>query len=178
MRKRPWLTAMLVWLCFGVFAAAQTTPATVEAAYAPYAPLIGAWESNGGAIRQRFSWGPNHGYILYSTTIRDAAGEHVHFEGILVYDAQTQNLDFLIALEPGSLGLERGSMHVEPDGAIVREVEFVGPGGAQGRFRQTFRLAGPDDGETSLMRSDGQGGWRPNFPGSDHLAMHRIANPS
>lgn len=151
-------------------------PATVDEAYAPYARLIGVWESNGGQITQRFSWGPSHGYILYSTTTRGSDGaDHVHFEGIMVYNAQTQTLDFLIALEPGTLGQERGVVHAEPDGAIVREVELIGPNGVSSRFRQTFRLNSADAGETSLMRDNGQGGWTPNFPGSDHLAMRRVS---
>jgi hypothetical protein len=160
-------------LCAPAPGRAQST--TVEQAYAPYAPLIGAWESNGGAIVQRFSWGPGHGYILYSTTIRGADGaDHLHFEGILVYNAATRNLDFLIALEPGTLGQERGSVRAEPDGAIVRDVELIDPNGASSRFRQTFRLTSADAGETSLMQDDGHGGWTPNFPGSDRLAMRRV----
>lgn len=167
--------AALVSLLLCAPTPARAQSAAVEEAYAPYTPLIGAWESNGGAIVQRFSWGPGHGYILYSTTTRGPDGvDHVHFEGIMVYNAQSRVLDFLIALEPGTLGLERGTVHAEPDGAIVRDVELIGPNGAASRFRQTFRLSSADAGETSLMRDDGQGGWTPNFPGSDHLAMRRV----
>jgi hypothetical protein len=166
-------TAVLILL--SAVPQAQAQPTTVDEAYAPYARLIGAWESNGGQIVQRFSWGPGHGYILYSTTTSGADGaDHIHFEGILVYNAQTQNLDFLIALEPGTLGQERGVVRVEPDGAIVRDVELIRPNAASNRFRQTFRLTSADVGETSLMRDDGQGGWTPNFPGSDRLAMRRV----
>ena len=154
---------------------AHAQPTTVDEAYAPYTRLIGTWESNNGAIVQRFSWGPGRAYILYSTTTRGADGvERVHFEGIMVYNAQSQHLDFLIALEPGSLSQERGSVHAEPGGDIVSDVELIGPNGARGRFRQTFRLTSADAGETSLMRDDGNGGWAPNFPGSDHLAMRRV----
>ena len=167
------VTSVLVVLC--VIQQAQAQPRTVDEAYAPYARLIGVWETNGGQIVQRFSWGPGRGYILYSTTTRGADGaDHVHFEGILVYNAQTQNLDFLIALEPGTLGQERGVVRAEPDGAIVRDVELIGSNGASSRFRQTFRLTSADAGETSLMRDNGQGGWTPNFPGSDRLAMRRV----
>ena len=167
------VTAVLVVLC--AIPQAQAQPATVDEAYAPYARLIGVWETNGGQIAQRFSWGPGRSYILYSTTTRGADGaDHVHFEGIMLYNAQRRRLDFLIALEPGSLSQERGTVYAEPDGTIVREVELIGPNGASSHFRQTFRLSSADAGETSLMRDNGQGGWTPNFPGSDHLAMRRV----
>ena len=167
------VTAVLTVLC--AVPQAQAQPTTIDEAYAPYARLIGVWETNGGQIVQRFSWGPGRSYILYSTTTRGADGaDHLHFEGILVYNREARNLDFLIAVEPGSLGLERGSVHAESDGTIVRDVELIGPDGMRGRFRQTFRMSSADAGETSLMRNDGQGGWTPNFPGSDHLAMRRV----
>lgn len=166
--------AVLVEMLLAPVAQAQTAPATVEEAYAPYAPLIGAWESNNGAIVQRFSWGPGRGYILFSTTIRGAdGGEHLHFEGMMLYNAQSQMLDFLVALEPGSLSQERGTVRAEADGTIVRDVELVAPNGASSRFRQTFRLSA-DSGETSMMRDDSQGGWTPTFPGSERLAMRRV----
>lgn len=172
---RTTLIAMLAFTMPLGGAFAQTAPTSASEAYAPYARLIGSWESNDGAIVQRFSWGPSQSYILYSTTTRGADGaDHLHFEGVMLYNAQSQNLDFLIALEPGSLGLERGSVHAEPDGAIIRDVEAIGPDGASSRFRQTFRLTSADAGETSLMRDDGHGGWTPNFPGSDHLTMRRV----
>jgi hypothetical protein len=167
------VTAVLVVLC--AIPQAQAQPTTVDEAYAPYARLIGLWETNGGQIVQRFSWGPGRSYILYSTTTRGADGaDHVHFEGIMRYNAQSRRLDFLIALEPGSLGQERGTVYAEPDGTIVREVELIGSNGVSSHFRQTFRLSSADAGETSLMRDNGQGGWTPNFPGSDHLAMRRV----
>ncbi|MEZ5996928.1 MAG: hypothetical protein R3C25_14375 [Hyphomonadaceae bacterium] len=174
--RAAWISIFILASCAAAPAAkAQPAPARVEEAYAPYAGLIGTWQSNGGEIVQRFNWGPGRSYILYSTTTRGGDGaEHLHFEGILLYNAATQALDFLIALEPGSLGLERGSIHAEADGSLVRDVEFVGPGGATGRFRQTYRLPSTGDGETSLMRDDGHGGWTPTFPGSEHLAMHRV----
>ncbi len=176
MQKAHAVTSTVAWLVLIATAQAQPAPRNVEEAYAPYAGLIGVWSSNGGAITQRFSWGPARSHIEYSTTTRDANGaDHVHFEGMMLYNAHTHNLDFLIALEPGSLSSERGTAHVEPDGAIVRDVELVDSNGAHGRFRQTFRLESAAAGETSLMTDDGHGGWRPNFPGSDHLAMRRVS---
>jgi hypothetical protein len=167
--------AALACLLASGLARAQTATSTVDEAYAPYARLIGVWETDGDAITQRFSWGPSHSYILYSTVTRDASGaDHLHFEGILLYNAQTQNLDFLIALEPGSLNTERGTMHAEADGTIVRDVELIAPNGG-GHFRQAFRLQSANAGETSLVQDDGHGGWRPRFPGSDHLAMRRVS---
>lgn len=169
-----WLTAV-VWLQASVAVQAQVPAQTVDEAYAPYAGLIGVWETDGGAITQHFSWGAGRSYIQYSTATRDASGaEHIHFEGMLLFNPQSQGLDFLIALEPGSLEMERGSLHVEADGVIVRDVELVGPNGVHGRFRQTFRLHSADAGETSLLQDDGHGGWRARFPGSDHLEMRRV----
>lgn len=173
------LIVVLAWLYASTAVQAQTPATTVDEAYAPYTPLIGVWESDGGATTQRFSWGPSRSYIAYSTTLHDASGaDHLHFEGILIYNAQTQNLDFLIALEPGSLGQEHGTVHAEADGAIVRDIEFVGPNGAHDRFRQTYRLRSPDAGETSLMQDDGNGGWQPRFPGSDRIVMRRVSSES
>jgi hypothetical protein len=167
------ITAVSMVLC--TVPQTQAQPATVDEAYAPYARLIGVWETNGGQIVQHFSWGPSRSYILYSTTTREPdAADEVHFEGILLYNPHSQNLDVLIALQPGSLMQERGTAHAEPDGSIIRDVELLGPNGASQRFRQTFRLTSANAGETSLMRDNGQGGWTPNFPGSDHLAMRRV----
>jgi len=175
MRKIQIGLIVMTWLCASAAVHANPPARTVDEAYAPYASLIGDWETDGGATLQRFSWGPSHSYITYSTTVRGAnAADHLHFEGILVYNPQSRNLDFLVALEPGSLGLERGTVHAEANGAIVRDIEFFGLNGARERFRQTYRLQGADRGETSLMQDDGHGGWRPRFPGSDHLAIRRV----
>lgn len=64
--------------CFGALACAsaeaqQAPPASAtrpaENPFAPYAFLIGAWDTGEG-IMQRFSWGPERAYMLYSTTTR------------------------------------------------------------------------------------------------------------
>jgi|CXWL01.1.fsa_nt_gi hypothetical protein len=168
--------ACLSLLACASAAAQQAPPAVTRAAENPYAPyefLIGAWDTADG-IRQSFNWGPQHAYITYSTTTRGPdGGDHLHFEGILVYNAAHRNLDFLIALEPGSFGQEQGTLHVEPDGSVVREVLLTGPNGATSRFRQTFRRTGDAAAVTSLMRQGADGTWAPNFPGADNLAMTR-----
>ncbi len=169
-------------LCLGLLAIApahaQQASAAARAAENPFAPyefLIGEWDTGDGIV-QRFRWGPEHAYILYSTAIGNGdGGEHLHFEGILVYNAAHRNLDFLIALEPGSLAQEQGTLHVEPDGSVVREVVLTGANGATGRFRQTFRRTGDGAAVTSLLRQDANGAWAPNFPGSENLAMSRRA---
>jgi hypothetical protein len=150
---------------------AQTDP------YAPYTALIGEWDTGvGGNIVQRFSWGPEHAYVLYSTSTIDTGGaEHLHFEGIFLYNAAHRNMDFLVAVEPGSLGQEQGTLHVESDGSIAREVTLTNATGQVSHFRQTFRFRDGAVAETGLMRQSADGGWAPNFPGSDHLPMRRRA---
>lgn len=47
---------------------AQQAPAAARAADNPFAPyefLIGEWDTGDGVV-QRFRWGPEHAYILYS----------------------------------------------------------------------------------------------------------------
>ena len=147
--------------------------------YAPFAFLIGEWQTTGSGVGplvavQRFRWGTGNSYIWYSTTNLDANGrEHVHFEGMFLYNASTGNMDFLVVLEPGSLNQEQGTLHVEPDGAIVREIDLIGADGGIRHFRQTFRRTGDDTAVTTLMRQRADGTWEPNFPGSDNLLMTR-----
>jgi hypothetical protein len=81
-------------------------------------------------------------------------------------------MDFLAILEPGTLAQERGSLHLEEDGTIIRDVTATDAQGEQGQFRQTFRQTGPDSAVTSLMRETPTG-WTPNFPGSNELLMLR-----
>ncbi|GAM96700.1 hypothetical protein U91I_00320 [alpha proteobacterium U9-1i] len=160
--------------CAAVLAGASAQAQTANP-YAPYEFLIGDWDTGDG-IRQSFSWGPEQAYIRYSTTTRGRDGaDHLHFEGIMVYNAANRNLDFLVALEPGSLAQEQGTLHVEADGSVVRDVTLTGANGARSHFRQTFRSTGPASAVTSLMRQNASGAWGPNFPGSDNLAMTRRA---
>jgi hypothetical protein len=155
---------------------AQAT-AQVESPYAPYAFLIGEWRSD--QIIQRFSWGPSNSYITYSTSILGDGGvEHLHFEGILVFNAASRRLDYLFVVEPGSSGQEQGEVYIGEDGAVVRDVTLTNGSGQTNHFRQTFRASGPDAAITSLMRQDVDGSWSPNFPGSDRLTMTRVHRSS
>ena len=153
-------------------------PTIIANPYTAYEFLIGDWYSRptGGpdiAIHQNFRWGTRQSFIYYTTsTSMNGAPEAVHFEGMLVWNGQTHELDYVVALEPGSGGQERGTLHVEPDGAVVREVTMTAANGRVAHFRQTFRRTGPDTAMTSLMRQTATG-WEPNFPGSDNIAMTR-----
>jgi hypothetical protein len=154
---------------------AQAGDATIRAANAPYEWLIGDWlsDSAGNRLRQSLSWGPQRAYIKYSTYMQSLGKEeHLHFEGIAVWNGKSKVFDYVFAVEPGSGLQEKGTIRVEADGSIVREVEFTDPDGKVGHFRQTFRKTGQDSAVTSLMRETATG-WEPNFPGSDKMLMTR-----
>jgi len=162
---------------------AAMAPARTDNPYAAYAFLIGEWDTSApagsaeGAIRQSLRWGPSNSYIWYGVYNRlgGAAQEQLHQEGIMVFNAQRNNLDFLFVHEPGSYGEEQGSVHAEPDGSIVRETNAVAGDGAVTHFRQTWRRTGDNTAVTSLMRQRQDGSWEPNFPGADNLVMTRRA---
>ena len=153
-------------------------PVTIANPYGAYAFLIGDWDSRptGGpdiAIHQNFRWGTRQGFIYYTTSTRlNGSPEAIHFEGMLVWNGATHNLDYVIASEPGSGAQEQGYMHAEADGSVVREVTMTRANGEVAHFRQTFRSTGPDSATTSLMRQTATG-WEPNFPGSENIAMTR-----
>ena len=153
-------------------------PSIIANPYTAYEFLIGDWYSRpaGGpdiAIHQNFRWGTRQSSIFYTTsTSMNGSPEAVHFEGMLVWNGATHNLDYVVALEPGSGGQEKGTMHVEADGSVIRDVTMTGADGRVAHFRQTFRRTGPDTAMTSLMRQTATG-WEPNFPGSDNIAMTR-----
>jgi hypothetical protein len=155
---------------------AQVAPAqaasTAADAYAPYEWLIGDWSSEGG-IREVISYGPNKSYVRYSvyTPGQDGA-EHLHFEGIALWNGKTKVLDYLFAVEPGSGVQENGTIRAEADGSIVREVEFIDAKGTTGTFRQTFRRAGANSAITTLLRKT-HTGWEPTFPGSERIELKR-----
>lgn len=178
---------MLRWLLFALaMDAAAITPAAALQAQAsklassasPYEPvawLIGDWiaDEGGNRIRQTFRWGPKESYLMYSTyTAMNGRPEALHFEGIVVWNAKSSNYDYIFAIEPGSGAQEKGTISVQPDGLVVREVELTAPDGRSARFRQTFKQTGENDAATSLMRETAAG-WQPNFPGSDRIEMKR-----
>jgi hypothetical protein len=176
-----------------VFAAYGAAGAQAAAAgpYAPYAFLIGAWnvtaEGGGPPVAgAQFRWGPNRSYIWYAGSIVAGGEKRPHFEGMLMWNGVSKKLDMLLAMDlEHGLAQEHGTMSVEADGTVVREISaafsegvraigqpVAGPGGATARFRQTFKLVAPDRVLTTVMRESGPG-WVPTFPGSDHLVMTR-----
>ncbi len=157
-----------------------SSPAGFAQTAGPYAalePLIGEWDVGAAGAAptfvQGFSWGPKQSYVWVSVNLLEAGGEkHLHFEGLVLWNGASRKFDYLFVVEPGSLGQERGEIHVEADGLIVRDVALTAANGKTSRFRQTFRLLDAGRIETSLMRET-DGGWAPTFPGSDRLTMVR-----
>lgn len=186
MRGVSTLAACALTILASGAASAQTAPAAprFEAPavsanpYRAYEFLIGDWYTRpngaqGPSIHQRFEWGPNRSYIRYATLMAEPGKpEAVHFEGMLVWRGATETLDFLIVVEPGSGDQEQGTVHVEADGSIIRDVLLTRADGQTSRFRQTFRSTGRDTAVTTLMRQTTTG-WVPTFPGSDNLQMSR-----
>ena len=185
MSKRMIIACTIAGLALSpAFAQHPTTPAQADVAkqsYQPFEWLIGDWDSPGGAnetIHQRLRFGPDRAYITNSTYIGRVGGaEQLHFEGIMVWNGRTEMLDYVFAVAPGSGIQEKGTIRVEVDGLVVREVELTDAKGAVTNFRQTFRSTGKDSAVTSLMRQ-GANGWQPNFPGSDRIEMRRRAASS
>jgi len=159
--------------------------------YAPYAFLVGEWnlvaESGGPALgRATLRWGPERSYIWYASSFLENGKAVPHFEGLLVWNGVRKNLDMLIAMDlRGGRVQERGSVSVESDGSVLRDITATysegvqplglppaGPEGTTAHFRQTFRAAGPNRVLTAALREEA-GRWVPTFPGSDHLAMER-----
>jgi hypothetical protein len=137
--------------------------------YAPYEFLIGDWYSKLGAenmrIHQRFEWGPGHSYINYATILEmPGKPEHLHFQGMMVWNGKAKALDFLFAVEPGSGVEEKGTVAVQPDGSVVREVELTDGEGKGERFRQSFRKGEGGAVVTTLSQLTDKG-WRLNPPG-------------
>lgn len=147
--------------------------------YAALAPLIGEWNVGppgaATAFVQRFSWGPDRAYIRFSVALIVADGEeHLHLDGMVIWNAATRRFDYLLAVEPGSLNQEQGEFYQDDHGDIIRDVTLTGADGSVASFRQTFRaMADGRFGVTLMRRTDGD--WTPTFPGSDQLVMVRRA---
>ncbi|MEO7654615.1 MAG: hypothetical protein ABIS23_02890 [Sphingomicrobium sp.] len=157
--------------------AQQTPPAASVAAdvYAPFDWLVGDWtaQAGPGVLREHLTYGPNRSYIRFSVFASSVNGpEHLHFEGIAMWNGKTRMLDYLFVVEPGSGAQENGTIRADADGTIVREVELITPSGKVGTFRQTFRSAGPDRMVTTVMRKTDKG-WEPTFPGGERIEMTR-----
>src|SRR6266403_454712 len=152
----------------------QDHAADVEAGpknpYAPYEFLIGEWDvtshDGGPALAvQRVHWRSNRSYMWYTGSLIIDGKEVPHFEGVIMWNGVHKNLDMLLSMDLRSgLVQEHGTLSVEPDGTVVRNVTGVfsegalplglpvaGPSGLSARFRQTFKAAGPDKIFTSVM---------------------------
>lgn len=157
---------------------AQTSN-TAPDRYAPYAFLIGDWDTNVAlsrpfAIVQSYHWGAQHAFIEASASVRQPGqADDLHFSGILTWNQARQNLDFLFMHEPGTGGQEAGVVRVEADGTIVREITETTGQGAIRHGRQTFRRMSDGRVITSMTHQNADGSWAPNFPGSDNLVMVR-----
>jgi len=174
MIKHILMTAALTALLSMPAAAQQQSPPVASAGnpYAPYDWLIGDWYAEGG-LRELITYGPNRSYIRFSAFIATKdEPQHLHFEGIAVWNAKTKMLDYLFAVEPGSGVQENGTYRAEADGSIIREVELIDASGNTGTFRQTFRRTGPDSAITTVMRKTATG-WEPTFPGGEKIELQR-----
>ncbi len=168
---------------------AQEVP--VPKVYAPYAFLIGEWnvsvEGRAPAAVSRFRWGPMKTYIHYSGALLVNGKEAPNWEGILVWNGVRRKLDMLLVLDlsTGDLAQEQGSVSLESDGSVVRDITVyyaegnaippdwtraAGPDGATARFRHNFKQVAPGRVRSSVMRQTLEG-WEPSFPGSDNLVM-------
>lgn len=168
--------AILALGACAVSSAQAGQPGTADP-YAPFAALIGEWVvSPAGAppaFVEKFSWGPEHAYVWTRVALlQGQADEHLHFEGMIAWNAATKRFDYLFVVEPGSLTQERGEFHVEDDGTLVRDVLLTDANGKTADFRQTFRELPGGRFVTTLMRKRAEG-WEPTFPGSDNLTMVR-----
>lgn len=140
--------------------------------------LIGDWDTGPAdappAFVQRLSWGTDRAYVIFRTMLLTDAGERLHFEGPILWNAATGRFDYLFAVEPasGTLAQEKGEIYLSAEDVVIRDVTLTGADGSTARFRQTFRVADEDRIETSLMRET-NGAWSPTFPGSERLIMTR-----
>jgi hypothetical protein len=133
-------------------------------------------------------WGPMKTYIRYSGALLVAGTESPSWEGMLVWNGVTQRVDMLIALVSGGAGQlaqEQGTISVNADGSVVREImvfyaegtpvppdwtNAAGPEGAIARFRHTFKEIAPGRVRAAVLRQT-ETGWQPSFPGADKLIM-------
>jgi len=155
------------------------TSTTQQDRYAPYAFLIGDWDTNVAlarpfAIVQSYHWGPGRTFIEASAAVRTLGQpDDLHFSGIMTWNQARQSLDFLFMHEPGTGGQEAGIVHAEPDGTVVRDITETTGQGAVRHGRQTFRRMSDGRVITSMTHQNPDGSWAPNFPGADNLVMVR-----
>jgi len=170
---------MRIWSMLVVaFIVVLVVPAHAKGPYDPYQFLIGEWlvgkdEAAPAQMIMRFRWGTNRAYISHSASLLKADGEEPHFEGVFMYNSLSKKLDMLLMLDVSerAAAQESGTMFVEADGIIVREITGTFANGTA-HFRQTYRRLNENKVETKVLRETPQG-WVPTFPGSDHLIMTR-----
>lgn len=133
-----------------------------------------------------FRYGPKESYIWFAVNELANGAESPHLEGMFVWNSVHKRFDMLVAIGMNGPGFEeQGSLSVEGDGTVVREITAFFPQGTPGmgqsapspssgtaRFRQTFKAVGPDRVLTTVMRETARG-WVATFPGSDRLVMTR-----
>lgn len=155
-----------------VAAAPEVSAAARADVYAPFDWLIGDWSSDSG-IREVIAYGPGRSYVRYSVYVPGPGGSpHLHFDGIALWNGKTKMLDFLFAVEPGSGIQENGTIRVEADGSIVRDVELIDAKGNTSNFVNTFKKDGADTLVTSVMRRTSTG-WEPTFKGGERIVLRR-----
>ena len=146
--------------------------------YAPYEFLIGDWYTKLAGqdmvIHQQFSWGPGKSYIMYATYMAlPGKPEQLHFTGMMVWNGKSKALDFLFSLQPGSGAQEKGTVNVQSDGSILREIAMTAPDGDLDRFRQMFRKLAGGKVATRMMKQTGTG-WKLDPPGE--IVMEKTSN--
>jgi hypothetical protein len=146
--------------------------------YGPYEFLIGDWYTKlpqeNAIVHQQFGWGPGKASMTYATFVAvPGKPEHLHFGGTMIWNPTAKALDYLFAVEPGSGVEERGTITVQPDGGLVREVEAIYPDGKVLRSRQTFHRG--DDGTVATdVQSETPKGWVSSLRGGA-MVMSRTA---
>ena len=168
MLKRILIVISLAANVAPVAASAHAVPASkflqTTKPYSPYEFLIGDWYTKlpkeNAVVHQQFAWGAGKASISYATFIvMPGMGEHLHFGGMAIFNPMSKALDYLFAVEPGSGVVERGTISVQPDGDVVREVEALYPNGKIEKSRQTFHAEA--DGSVKMdLQSPGATGWR------------------
>jgi len=184
MKKRLLIMGAAAWLFVPTIASAHSVANThfLEMAkpYKPYEFLIGDWYSKLSGqditIHQQFKWGPHKSYIVYASYMAPAGKpEQLHFEGIMVWNGKSKALDFLFALQPGSGAQEKGTVTVQADGSVVRDVQLTDDDGDRDHFRQTFRMLDGGKVATGIMEET-PGGWKSSPLGD--IVMERGASPT
>jgi hypothetical protein len=105
--------------------------------FGPYEFLIGDWdvksEAEGAPMAvQRVRWGPNRSYIWYAVALLSDGREQPHLEGMLAWNGVHKNLDMLLVMDLNSGRVqEQGTMSVETDGTLVRDITAVYSPGVQ-----------------------------------------------